>query len=211
MVIVFYERFVDLCNKHGTKPSAVAVSAGISKSTVSVWKKKWLSGEDVSPDQHVINRLCTYFSVPETELRGLDSPPPTATPLPSYLDDPNSTADFTQWLQSTIDEYNLTIYQISKISGVHQSTIANWLAGAKPQEQKKNLVKNAIKQYLARDEELNTPVDAKASPARPVDLLYPPAEQELIALYRKATPDDKAVVDMVLKKYKSPSQSEHVG
>lgn len=41
-------------------------------------------------------------------------------------------------------EYSLTIYQISKRSGVHQTTIKNWLDGAKPQETKSEAVKAAV-------------------------------------------------------------------
>lgn len=59
--------------------------------------------------------------------------------------------DFTQWLQTTMTEHNLTVYQISKISGVHQSTIANWMAGAKPQEKKRVAVINSVEQYLSKD------------------------------------------------------------
>lgn len=51
---------------------------------------------------------------------------------------------FAEWLQGQMTEYSLTIYQISKRSGVHQTTIKNWLDGAKPQETKSEAVKAAV-------------------------------------------------------------------
>lgn len=52
--------------------------------------------------------------------------------------------NFAEWLQGQMAEYSLTIYQISKRSGVHQTTIKNWLDGAKPQETKSEAVKAAV-------------------------------------------------------------------
>lgn len=67
---MFYDRFVALCNRKGVSPSAAATAAGFHKGTVSVWKKKWSAGEDVSPDQPIIDKICAYFGVSEAELRG---------------------------------------------------------------------------------------------------------------------------------------------
>lgn len=52
--------------------------------------------------------------------------------------------DFVEWLDAQINRYEFTVYQISKKSGVHQTTIKNWLDGTKPQETKAAAVKAAV-------------------------------------------------------------------
>lgn len=54
---------------------------------------------------------------------------------------------FAQWLQSKIDLHGFTNYRIAKMAGVHQSTVAHWLMGAKPQAEKENLIRQAISEY----------------------------------------------------------------
>ena len=62
--------------------------------------------------------------------------------------------EFATWLENQLSRYNLTVYQLSRRSGVHQSTIANWLNGAKPQQNKASAVKAAIKEIAQEQEEL---------------------------------------------------------
>ena len=57
----------------------------------------------------------------------------------------NDSVRFAKWLKQKIDYNHVTIYQISKESGIHQSTIKNWLNGAKPQTEKMDSVIQAIK------------------------------------------------------------------
>lgn len=57
----------------------------------------------------------------------------------------NDSVSFAKWLKQKIDYNHVTIYQISKESGIHQSTIKNWLNGAKPQTEKMDSVIQAIK------------------------------------------------------------------
>lgn len=52
--------------------------------------------------------------------------------------------NFVEWLDTQINRYDFTVYQISKKSGVHQTTIKNWLDGTKPQETKAAAVKAAV-------------------------------------------------------------------
>lgn len=54
---------------------------------------------------------------------------------------------FAQWLQSKIDLHGFTNYRIAKMAGVHQSTVAHWLMGAKPQAEKESLIRQAISEY----------------------------------------------------------------
>lgn len=57
----------------------------------------------------------------------------------------NDSVRFAKWLKQKLDYNHVTIYQISKESGIHQSTIKNWLNGAKPQTEKMDSVIQAIK------------------------------------------------------------------
>lgn len=52
--------------------------------------------------------------------------------------------DFSQWLQQEMDKNRLTNYRLSKLSGVHQTTIANLLDGAKPQIETEKKIREAI-------------------------------------------------------------------
>ena len=69
---MFYDVYVQLCKNKNLSPSAAAIQSGINKGTVSVWKKKWEKGIDVDPDQTTIDKLCSFFEVQETDLRGLE-------------------------------------------------------------------------------------------------------------------------------------------
>ena len=77
--------------------------------------------------------------------------------------------DFATWVQSQIDEFGITIYQIAKRSGVHASTIANWLNGAKPQDAKAKAVKIAVEDIIEEKQALSSgslpPEVTKKAPA----------------------------------------------
>ena len=77
--------------------------------------------------------------------------------------------DFATWVQSQIEKFDITIYQISRRSGVHASTIANWLNGAKPQDAKAKAVKTALDEIIKEKQGLSSgtlpPEGAKKSPA----------------------------------------------
>lgn len=63
---MFYDKFLELCNKKGVKPTPAATAAGISKSLVS----KWRSEEIEIPSAEVLNKLSKYFNIPVSELLG---------------------------------------------------------------------------------------------------------------------------------------------
>lgn len=92
--------------------------------------------------------------------------------------------DFATWVQTQIDEFDITIYQISRRSGVHASTIANWLNGAKPQAAKAKAVKIALDEIVKEKQALSSsalpPEGAKKAPA---------AKGEGISAERKALLD----------------------
>ena len=77
--------------------------------------------------------------------------------------------DFATWVQSQIEKFDITIYQISRRSGVHASTIANWLNGAKPQDAKAKAVKTALDEIIKEKQGLSSgtlpPEGAKIAPA----------------------------------------------
>ena len=50
---MFYDRFVMLCESRGVSPSRAAIDAGLSKSTVTKWKRS----PDARPTGTVIEKL----------------------------------------------------------------------------------------------------------------------------------------------------------
>lgn len=63
---MFYDRFVQLCNEHHVTPSRAAIEAGLSKSTVTKWKKE----PNTKPTGNVIDKLTQYFGLSVSELLG---------------------------------------------------------------------------------------------------------------------------------------------
>ena len=78
---MFYDVYMQLCKNKNLSPSAAAIQSGINKGTVSVWKKKWEKGIDVDPDKTTIDKLCSFFDVQETDLRGLEHIYPVLMPV----------------------------------------------------------------------------------------------------------------------------------
>ena len=68
---MFYDRYLQLCREANITPSAAATKAGFNRGTVSVWKKKYEVGQDVSPDQDIVGKLCAFFGCSEVWLRGI--------------------------------------------------------------------------------------------------------------------------------------------
>lgn len=69
---MFYDRFVMLCESRGVSPSRAAVDAGLSKSTVTKWKRC----PDSRPTGNVIDKLTKYFGVSVAELLGEEESQP---------------------------------------------------------------------------------------------------------------------------------------
>ena len=92
--------------------------------------------------------------------------------------------EFATWLENQMSRYNLTVYQISRRSGVHQSTIANWLSGAKPQQSKAAAVKAAIKGIIQEQEELidNLPWEKEITEAIEASKKAPSVSDEAMKL-----------------------------
>ena len=78
---MFYERFLELCKDKGVSTSKAAIDAGLSKSTVTKWKKYPTS----KPSGNVITKLCNYFDVSVSELLGTEEEEPDRQ-MPSQED-----------------------------------------------------------------------------------------------------------------------------
>ena len=63
---VFYDKFVQICKKHGVSPSRAAIEAGLSKSTVTKWK----TSPNAEPTGAAIKKLTEYFGISVSELMG---------------------------------------------------------------------------------------------------------------------------------------------
>lgn len=104
--------------------------------------------------------------------------------------------DFATWVQSQIDEFGITIYQISKRSGVHASTIANWLNGAKPQDAKAKAVKIAVEDIIEEKQALSSgslpPEGTKKAPAAKGEV-----SKEAASNFIKATNDRAALLALI--------------
>ncbi|MDY3692972.1 MAG: hypothetical protein SO072_13545 [Dysosmobacter sp.] len=72
--------------------------------------------------------------------------------------------EFSQWLQQEMDKRQLTNYRLAKLSGVHQSTIANLLGGKNPQIETERKIREAILK-IDQQKEAPTPV-SESGPAR---------------------------------------------
>lgn len=62
----FYARFARISRSYGMSPSGAALAAGLSKSTVSKWKRE----PDAAPSGNALTKLTAYFGIPASELLG---------------------------------------------------------------------------------------------------------------------------------------------
>ena len=67
---MFYDRFLELCERDGTTPRRVALDLGIKPSTLSMWKTK-----GVTPNTDTVIKLANYFSVQPDCILGGELPP----------------------------------------------------------------------------------------------------------------------------------------
>lgn len=62
----FYDRFARISRSYGMTPSRAAINAGLSKATVSKWKRE----PDSCPTGSVLTKLSAFFGIPASELLG---------------------------------------------------------------------------------------------------------------------------------------------
>lgn len=99
--------------------------------------------------------------------------------------------DFSQWLQQEVDKRQLTNYRLAKLSGVHQTTIANLLDGKKPQIETERKIREAI---FKIDEQKENPASEEAG-------FNPTMEDWLNAIDRMSREEMRAVMSRVMERY----------
>lgn len=67
----FYDKYVEMCNRIGKAPSAVALELGLSKTAVHRWKNGG------SPTDATAAKIASYFGVSVTYLLGKEKNPTT--------------------------------------------------------------------------------------------------------------------------------------
>lgn len=63
---VFYQRYIEMCNKVGKSPSAMAQEMGLSKTAVNRWKNGG------NPTDATAIKIASYFNVPVSYLMGTE-------------------------------------------------------------------------------------------------------------------------------------------
>lgn len=77
---MFYERFIELCNEKGVKPTPLVVELGLSSSNASQWKKGSI------PRPEILQKIADYFEVTVGYLVGHENEKKPALPKESELD-----------------------------------------------------------------------------------------------------------------------------
>ena len=72
---MFYDRFIQLCEQKGVKPTRAALDTGIARSVVSNWKSNWQRGIESLPSTNNAQALAEYFNVPVDYLLGNEEKP----------------------------------------------------------------------------------------------------------------------------------------
>ena len=78
-LLVFYDRFIELCKAKNVKPTPLVVGMGLSSSNVSQWKK------GSTPRPEVLAKLADYFEVPVAYLMGYETEKKPAIPMDDEL------------------------------------------------------------------------------------------------------------------------------
>lgn len=82
---MFYDVFIELCNKKGVKPGRVAEECGINRSNVSLWKSR-----GYTPRGEALNKLAAYFGVSVDYLLGYEEKPVPSTIPPGFMPPPRT-------------------------------------------------------------------------------------------------------------------------
>ena len=92
----FYGKYVEMCNKVGKSPSAVAIDIGLSKTSVHRWKNGG------SPTDATVSKLASYFGVSVTYLLGKEEQKNPATENDSRIS--KAKADLIEKIMQMPDE-----------------------------------------------------------------------------------------------------------
>lgn len=89
--------------------------------------------------------------------------------------------EFAQWLKEEMSKRGFTNYELAKRAGIHQTTIAGWLDGKKPQREKIDMIRAAFAEY-----------DEKSSPVHADERAL---DEDLISRLASLTPEEMQKVD----------------
>ena len=125
---VFYDRYAQICEKHGISMSAAALEAGLSKSLVTKWK---VNEVDV-PSPDVLKKLSTYFGIPVSELLGEDKTEEKPAAQGDGLSEKMSNKSiFAKNLQYQMDINRKDRRDVCEALGVSYYTFSDWINGKK--------------------------------------------------------------------------------
>lgn len=65
---MFYDKYLALCVKNNVAPSRVALDCGITKGSVSHWKKT-----GITPNKFILMKIANYFEISVSELLDEDA------------------------------------------------------------------------------------------------------------------------------------------
>lgn len=122
---MFYDNFLELCNSVGEKPSAVALKLGISKATVSNWKRRKNGATDATA-----LKIANYFGITVDELKtGIKKEPSIPTDeelgkndaISNFRDNvlyrfPDATPQDVSALMNAIEGTDLTVQELIRIA-----------------------------------------------------------------------------------------------
>lgn len=60
---MFFDNFVNLCERKGVKPSRALTEAGVPRSAYTYWKSEAKAGNDAKPTNQNAVKLAQYFGV----------------------------------------------------------------------------------------------------------------------------------------------------
>ncbi|MBQ3552909.1 MAG: helix-turn-helix domain-containing protein [Clostridia bacterium] len=67
---MFFPVFTELCEERGVSPTRASIELGISRGSVSYWRKNYKAGIDAKPDMHTAQKIADYFGVSVDYLLG---------------------------------------------------------------------------------------------------------------------------------------------
>lgn len=89
---MFYDQFINLCERRGISPSRAATEMGINKSSVTMWKNGSI------PSTTTLDKLSNYFGVSVDYLLGHDEPQSEELPALTKKDE----RDIARRLEATL-------------------------------------------------------------------------------------------------------------
>lgn len=120
---MFYDRFVSLCRQRGESPSRAAENAGLSKATVTKWKREGTA----CPSNSAIGKLTRYFGISVAELLGGDTEETAPRPAePAPLQESTQTPSFYDRFTALCRQRGESPSRVAVGAGLSKSTVTKW-------------------------------------------------------------------------------------